>query len=270
MIFDVSIIIINFRSADNVKKSLDSLKSSAKTLKIQVIIVNNSPEEDLSGLRSHSLTPEISVNNQNIGFSKAVNQGLKKAKGEYILLLNPDSKFIGKGLEKLHTFASTHPNIGAVVPRLLNSNGTPQASVFRFPSIINAIKKDFFGCKNCFGKYLPKRIIQTVDVAVMAAMLIPKSTFAQIGNLDERFFLYYEDVEFCSRIHKANLPLYYFPDSTVKHLHGASGGFTSHLNSPLLASSKVYYGNTYSRLLNLTLWVGHKWQVILRGKKFRD
>lgn len=270
MLFDVSIIIVNFRSVDNVKTALDSLRPTSKNLKIQIIVVNNSPEESLDKLKSHALLPEIITSKLNTGFSQAVNQGIKKAKSEFILLLNPDCKVVGKCLEKLHTFASTHPNIGAVVPRLLNSNGSPQASVFRFPSIINAIKKDFFGCKNCFGKYLPKKIIQKVDVAVMAAMLIPKSTFAQIGNLDERFFLYYEDVEFCSRMHKAGLPLYYFPDSTVKHLHGASGGFTSHLNSPLLASSKVYYGNTYSRLLNLTLWVGHKWQVILRGKKFRD
>lgn len=270
MSIDVTIILVTFRSKETVKAALDSLKPSAKNLNLQVIIVNNSPEENLSSLAAHQLKPEISHNTQNLGFSKAVNQGLKKAKGKYILLLNPDCKFIGNGLERMHKFAVSQNTLGAVAPRLLNSNGTSQPSVFKFPSILNAIKKDFFGCKKCFGKFLPEKITQKVEVAVMAAMLIPKSTFAQIGNLDERFFLYYEDVEFCSRMHKANLPLYYFPDSTVKHLHGASGGFTSHLNSPLLASSKDYYGKTYSALLNLTLWVGHKWQVILRGKKFRD
>lgn len=270
MSIDVSVIFVSYRSKDTLKTALESLRSSAKKLKIEVIIINNSPDEDLSSLSKHPLKPQISNNNQNLGFSKGVNQGLKKAKGNFVLLLNPDCKFVSNGLEKLHSFATSQSNLGAVVPRLLNSNRTPQASVFKFPSILNAIKKDFLGCKNCFGKYLPDKTIQKVDVAVMAAMLIPKTTLTQVGNLDERFFLYYEDIEFCDRLHKAGLSLYYYPESLVAHLHGASGGFKSHLNSPLLSSSQIYYGKYYSIVLNLVLWFGHKWQVILRGKKFKD
>lgn len=270
MSIDISIILVAFRSKETVKVALDSLKPSAKNLNLQVIIINNSPEENLSSLAAHPLKPEISNNTQNLGFSKGVNQGLKKAKGKYILLLNPDCKFIGKGLERLYHFANSQNTLGAVAPRLLNSNGTPQASVFKFPTILNALKKDFLGCKKCFGKFLPEKITQKVEVAVMAAMLLPRSTFTQIGNLDERFFLYYEDIEFCHRMYKAGLPLYYYPNSLVQHLHGASGGFTGHLNSPLLASSKIYFGDFYSTMLNITLWLGHKWQVILRGKRFRD
>jgi len=270
MSIDVSVIIVSYNSKEILASLLDSLKPATKKYSLEVIIVNNKPSEKIDHLKKHSLVPDVSMSTNNLGFSIAVNMGLKKASGRYILLINPDSKFVGNGLVKLMDFAQKTPNLGAVVPRLVNQNGTPQASVFKFPSITNAIKKDFFGCKNCFGKYLPSKTIQKVDVAVMAAMLVPKSTFAQVGGLDERFFLYYEDVEFCRRLYKAGLPVYYFPDSTVKHLHGASGGFTSHLSSPLLASSKLYYGHLYSKLLNLTLWVGHKWQVILRGKKFKD
>ena len=104
----------------------------------------------------------------------------------------------------------------------------------------------------------------------MAAFLIPRSTINEVGSLDERFFLYYEDVEYCRRLHIHNLPVYYLPDAKVKHIHGASGNFVFHLKSPLLASAKIYYGSLYSAILNLVLWIGHKWQVILRGKRFRD
>jgi GT2 family glycosyltransferase len=104
----------------------------------------------------------------------------------------------------------------------------------------------------------------------MAALLVPKSVINQVGGLDERFFLYYEDIEFCRRLHQHNLPVYYLPKAKVKHIHGASGNFGSHLKSPLLKSAQTYYGPTYSAILNIVLWIGHKWQVILRGKKFRD
>ncbi|OQA82547.1 MAG: N-acetylglucosaminyl-diphospho-decaprenol L-rhamnosyltransferase [Microgenomates group bacterium ADurb.Bin238] len=98
----------------------------------------------------------------------------------------------------------------------------------------------------------------------MAAMLIPRSTIDTVGVLDERFFLYYEDIEFCRRLKKHRLPLYYLPQAKVKHAHGASGHFRSHLDSPLLKSAQIYHGRVYSTLLNLTLLLGQKWQKFIR------
>ena len=167
-------------------------------------------------------------------------------------------------------FAKKNPKLGAVAPRLLNDDGTIQSSCSKFPTIWNAIKYNFFGSKNSFKKYNPGNNPTQVEVAVMAAFLIPKSTINQVGGLDERFFLYYEDVEYCRRLHEFGLPVFYLPTAKVQHTHGASGNFVSHLKSPLLASARIYYGPTYSAILNMVLWIGHKWQVILRRKKFRD
>ena len=271
MKIDVSIIVVGYKSENTILPFLDSLKPNQKDLSLEVILVNNFPQDGTVNLaKNHPLKLKIIENKENIGFSKAVNMGLKIAVGDYVYIANPDTRLIGKSLKKLVEFAKSAAQVGAVAPRLLNNNGTIQPSCFRFPTILNAIKQNFLGVKNAYKKYNPGNNTTKVDVAVMASFLVPRNVFKQVGGLDERFFLYYEDVEFCERLAKNNLYVYYFPKAKSKHDHGASGNFISHLQSPLLNAAKTYYGPFYFSVLNLILWLGHKWQVILRGKKFKD
>lgn len=270
MTVNVSIITVTYNSEKQIGRLLDSLAKSKDGLTKEIIIVDNASQDNTVKLvSSHKSKPLLIKSTTNSGFSKAVNLGIKKSTGNFIFLLNPDTELVGNSLANLVNFARSTSPLGAVAPRLLNPNGKPQPSVSKFPTIINAIMHDFLGNKNSFGKYLPSST-QKVDVAVMAAFLIPRSTIDTVGLLDERFFLYYEDIEYCRRLKQNKLPVYYYPNSKVKHVHGASGNFVNHLKSPLLTSAQIYYGNTYSKLLNLTLWIGHKWQVILRRKRFRD
>ncbi len=268
---DLSIIIVTYNSSQHIVGLLDSIKNSPDQLHKEVIVVDNASSDDTaSQVSRHPLHPKLIKSKSNLGFAKGVNLGVKSATGEYLLLLNPDTRLVGNALSFLYKFATTTTPLGAVAPRLLNQDGRPQASVYHFPTIWNAIKKDFFARRNSFGKYLPENRTQKVDVAVMAAFLIPRAIFTSLGGLNEKYFLYYEDFDFCKQLKLHNLPLYYLPSAKVKHAHGQSGHFVFHLKSPLLASSKLYYGSFYSQLLNLVLWFGHKWQVILRGKRFRD
>ncbi len=268
---EVSIVVVGYRSEKTIDPFLDSIKKTKDDLKKEVILVDNYPQDKtVSIAKKHSLKPVVIANKENIGFAKAVNMGIAKSKGDYILLINPDTRLLGNALTLLVEFAKSTPHLGAVVPRLLNSDGSIQPSCSTFPTITNAIKHDFLGYKKSFKKYNPGNATTTVDVAVMAAFLIPKSVIKQVGVLDERFFLYYEDIEYCRRLKEHGLPVYYFPKAKVKHVHGASGNFVSHLQSPLLKSARTYYGTNYSKLLNIVLWLGHKWQVLLKGKKFRD
>lgn len=268
---DISIITVGYKSEDTIVPFLDSIKKNKDKISKEIIVVDNYPGDKAAAkAEGHSSKPIVIRNSENVGFSKAINAGIKVAKGEYILIINPDTRIIGSALSKLLSFAKKQNKLGAVAPRLLNNDGTIQSSCFKFPNITNAIKYNFLGSKNSYKKYNPGDKITKVDVAVMAAFLVPKSTINLVGGLDERFFLYYEDVEYCQRLNKYDLPIYYFPDALVQHAHGASGNFTMHLKSPLLASAKIYYGSFYFSILNTILWLGHKWQVILRGKKFRD
>jgi len=268
---DLSIITATYNSEKNINLLLDSIYKERTKLTLEVIVVdNNSIDRSADLSEKHKLKPKVIRNKENLGFSKAVNRGLKEASGENILLLNPDTLPVGLAIKRLLDFAKAHPDMGAVAPALLNLDGAVQPSCFRFPTIWNAIRRDFFGCKNCFGKYYPGKRTTQVDIAVFAAFLTPIQVMKRIGGLDERYFLYYEDIEYCRQLKKLNLPVYFYPAPKVKHIHGASGNFASHLQSPLLASSKVYYGPLYARLLHAALWFGHKWQVILRRRRFRD
>lgn len=268
---DLSIVIVTYNSADNIAPLLSGIRKSIGKYSFEVTVIdNNSSDKSAQVASHHFLKPTVILNKENLGFAKAVNQGIKRSSGKYILILNPDTLFIGQALKSLLDFAQSTPLFGAVAPRLLNNDGKIQPSCFKFPTLTNAIKYYFLGCKYCYQKYNPGNSTTTVDVAAMAAFLIPKTVLDKVGLLDERFFMYYEDVEFCRRLHRAGLPVYYLPLAKVKHAHGASGHFVSHLKSPLLASAKTYYGSIYSALLNTVLWLGHKWQVILRGKRFRD
>jgi len=260
---DLSLIIVTYNSASHITGLLDSIKKSKDKLKKEIIIIDNASADNSADLASkHSLKPTVIRSKSNLGFSKAINQGIKKSTGDYLMLLNPDTRLVGNCLSALYQFAQKTRPLGAVAPRLQDLNGKPQPSVFRFPTLLNAFRQYFLGHKNRFGKYLPPNKTTTVDVAVMAAFLLPRTTIKTVGLLDERFFLYYEDIEFCKRLKKASLPIYYYPAAKVKHAHGASGHFKSHLDSPLLKSAQIYHGETYSNLLNLTLLLGQKWQKI--------
>lgn len=268
---ELSIITVGYKSEDTIGPFLDSIKKNKDKIIKEIIVVDNYPADRGADIaQKHSLKPTVIRNTENIGFSKAINMGIKIAHGQYVLIINPDTRIVGSALKYLLDFAKKNPNIGAVAPRLLNYDGSIQPSCSKFPTIWNAIKYNFFNCKNCFKKYIPGEEPTKVEVAVMAAFLVPKMVFDWIGGLDERFFLYYEDVEFCRRLFRNNLPVYYLPQAKVQHAHGASGNFVSHLKSPLLKSAQIYYGPVYSWILNAVLWIGHKWQVILRRQRFRD
>lgn len=261
---DISIIIVSYNSQNHLKGLLDSIKKSPDKLNKEVILVDNaSSDKSASIALKHSLKPQVIRITQNKGFSHGVNIGLKAATGEYIFLLNPDTRIVGGCMQYLYDFAQKTKPLGAVAPQLFNPNGKPQASVFKFPSIFNSLKFYFLGCKNCYGKYLPKKD-GVVDVAVMAAFMLPSTVIKKIGNLDEKFFLYYEDIEYCRRLKKAKLPVYYHSRAKIKHAHGASGNFQSHTNSPLLKSAKTYHGNSYFFILNLSLIIGQKWQKLIK------
>ena len=260
---DLSIIVVGYKSEKTIIPFLDSIQKSPDKLNKEIIYIENYSLDNAAILaEKHPIKPTVIKNTENVGFAKAVNQGLKVSRGDYILLINPDTRIIGNAIKTLFDFAKSHEDLGAVAPKLLDENGKVQPSVYKFPTIINAIRHYFFGNKKAFNKYFPGNKTVKVEIAVMAAFLFPRSTYEKVGGLDESYFLYYEDIEFCRRLFKFKLPIYYFPKAKVKHAHGASGNFKSHKSSPLIQSAKIYHGAIGSFVLNSILWLGQKWQKI--------
>lgn len=264
---DISVVVVGYKSEDTIKPFLDSLKKSKGSPKVEVVYIDNYNLDKASEIaRSHPLKPIVVNNQENVGFSKAVNQAMAKSSGDFILLINPDTRLVGNSLQKLYEFATKNPDMGAVAPKLLHNDGKIQPSAYKLPSILNAIKHYFFGAKNAYNKYYPGNKTTKVEVAVMAAFLIPRSVYKKIGGLSEKYFLYYEDIDYCQRLHRENLPIYYYPDAKVMHAHGASGNFKTHKDSPLYKSAQIYHGKIGFFILNLVLRVGQKWQKLIRHK----
>jgi GT2 family glycosyltransferase len=257
----ISILLVTYNNEKQIDKLLNSIFHSHFDGGLEVLIWDNdSKDHTKEKVLKYKTKVDYTFSKNNMGFGRAVNKLIEKSKGESFLLLNPDCILRKNTLSKLFEFLIEKNNNAVVCPKLINPDGKAQASVFRLPTITNAIRRYFFADKNAYGKYLPGAGTSQVEVAVMAAMLIPRAVITKIGSLDERFFLYYEDIEFCKRLKDHRIKLYYYPSAVVVHEHGASGKFVSHHDSPLLKSSYIYHGVFYAKALHLVLRLGQAWE----------
>jgi len=238
---ELSIIIINYKTPKLVEGAIASIKKSSPKTSYEIIVIDNS--------------------NDNVGFAKGNNKGIRKAKGKYILLLNSDTIVKKNAIDRLIEFSKENPDAGVVVPRLLNPDETIQGSVFRLPSMTLAIKQYFLGERNLLTKYAPlgNTPVQ-VESAVMAAFLITPKALEKVGLLDEKYFMYFEDLDYCQRVNKAGLKVYYLPSAEIIHLHGGSGG----TNKYLIDSAKKYHGIVGYYIYTFILWLGQKWQKLFK------
>jgi len=266
---ELSIIIVNYNTRDLLKSCLRSVFKNKDKLKLEVIVVDNgSTDGSPEMVKKESPRVRLIENEENLGFAKAVNQGIKRAKGEYILLLNSDVIMKSGALREMLNFAERHPLAGIIGGKLVGPDGSIQASVYHFPTILRAVREFWFGQKDAYQKYAPqvdKPAI--VDAVTGAAMLIPKKIIDEVGLLDERYFMYFEDLDYCRRVKKTGYRTYYLPQVEFVHYHGASGKEIPELTHQwLVQSSKLYNGLLKYYLLTLIIWLGQKWQKIL-GKR---
>ncbi len=269
------IIVIDNHSTDGSARYLKSqnlkFKTAAKNAKLrkEKIKFDNSPSrppskpDQIDNL--DKLKNLITIfNKKNLGFAKANNQGIKISKGKFVLLLNSDTLIEKGSLEQLVNFAANKADAGAVVPRLLNHDGSTQGSCCRLPTLTSAFKEFFLNQKGAFLKYAPEgQQPVLVEAAVGAAFLITPLALKKAGLLDEQYFMYFEDLDYCRRLAKQGLKIYYLPQAAITHLHGASGkNLKSKPNQWLVESSKKYYRSCNHYLINFIIWSGQKWQKL--------
>jgi hypothetical protein len=266
---DVSIIIVSFNTKDLTLACIKSIIDEGSELTKEIIIVDNgSTDGTVEELTKLTKLIKLIKNSENLGFSKANNQGIKVAKGKHILLLNSDTKVKREAIKKLVDFAEVTPNAGVVGPMLLNPNGSEQPSVFRYPTLARAFKQYWLGKKRLLEKYYPEKT-SAVETIVMAAFLITPHALKKVGLLDERYFMFYEDLDYCKRVNKSGLKVYFLPSAKVLHYHGASGKKLTEKSDQwrrLIPSSKIYHGTVKHYLFNFILWSGQKWQKLLKSQ----
>lgn len=268
----LSIIIVSFNTKKLTEDAINSILSEGSEISKEILVVDNNSEDDSAGmLKEYSSELKdfrIILNNGNLGFAKANNQAIKISKGEYILLLNPDTIVKRGDLGKLVEFAEKTSDAGVVGPRLLNADGSLQKSCYHFPTIWRAIKEYWFGQRGHFGQFAPKsKNPITVDALVGAAFLITPKALKKVGILDERYTFYFEDIDYCRRVAKSGLKVYYFPGAEIVHLVGASGKKLADPKNQwrrLIPSSKVYHGILGHYILTAVIWLGQKWEKIFK------
>lgn len=224
-----SIIIINFRQKEFTLNCVKSVFKNIRTSDFEIIIINNSPEDDLSGIENEFQNVKI-IPNSNKGFSQANNLGVQYAKGKYLLFLNADtivrSDFTADFLKEFG-----NREFGAAGLKLFNTDGTFQLSsgkeVNFFNEIINKDEEYKFRSRNVpFIEQKEKEMsrITESDWVTGAAMIIKKDEFIKYGGFDDKFFLYYEDADICKRLRDAGLKNYFYPFSDIVHIKGENAG----------------------------------------------
>lgn len=252
---DLSIIIVNWNTKKLLIDCLKSVFKFTKGIKFEVIVVDNgSTDGSKAGVRKHFPQVHLIENKANLGFTKANNQGLKLAKGEYVLLLNSDTYLIENSLKKLVDIAKgpslkttdsskselEKPNrdgpLGAIGPLLLNTDQSIQQSVGFFPHLPQIFYWMSFIDDLPFGKYLKPLHVdhdsfykktQDVDWVTGAAIMVPKSVITKVGVLDEGIFMYGEEIEWCFRIKKAGFHVFFTNQAKIVHI---GRGSTSQLS----------------------------------------
>jgi len=193
----------------------------------EVIVVDNG-SQDGSGNEVKKTFPFIHLveNQKNMGFAKAVNQGLQKASGRYILLLNPDTQMKGGAIERFVSFMDSHSDTGVAGAQLLNSDGSKQNSIANFPSLATELLNKRL-LRWLFPKRFPgkeKNYPEPVEVnsVIGACMMVRREALDQVGSLDEDYFLFLEETDWCYRMKKAGWKIHHVPQTEVFHFQGKS------------------------------------------------
>lgn len=219
---DLSIVIVNWNTRELLRQCLETLPDSAAGLEYEVLVVDNasidsSPEMIASGFPSVQLIR----NSSNRGFAVANNQAMEVARGRHLLLLNSDTIPAPGSIAKLVDFLDKHREVGIVGPRLLNGDGTLQASWAAFPTFLSEVLgKNFRQRREC--RTASGVVAYDVDSVGGACLLIRGEALASVGPLDDRFFMYCEEIDWCYRVRQHGWRVCYTPEAQVVHLGGRS------------------------------------------------
>ena len=275
---DLSVIIVNW----NTKKLLDDCLSSifkfTKDIDFEVIVIDNDSKDGSPELVKKKYSKvKLIENKDNVGYAKANNQGIKVAKGEYILLLNSDTYLIENSFEKLVEKVQTEQNLGVLAPLLLNVDRSTQQSAGYFPHLPQVffwmtflddlpggtLLKPYHLDHNWFY-----RKDHEVDWITGAAFLIPKKVIDDVGTLDESIFMYGEDVDWCYRIKKSGFKVIYSPVTKIVHIgRGSSGQISKNAIIGEFKGIKIFYqkhkGSTSLLFLRLFLKIGALARIVI-------
>ncbi len=229
----VDTIIVNYNSTNCLLNCLESLYRARGDFRGKIFVQDNASTDNVDRVLQHFPEVILRKNSTNLGFSAAVNQTLKESRAPYVVLLNPDSYVMEGFFEDILNYLVKNPSIGILGPKILDSDGKVQGSARSFPTPLTA----FFGRRSLFTRLFPNNPITSsnvlttrsdgvtpmeVDWVSGACMVVNRKAVETVGYLDEQFFIYWEDADWCRRMWEAGWKVVYFPRACVIHYVGVS------------------------------------------------
>jgi len=229
----IDLIIVNYKSTDFLQTCLNSVNDNLNGFQINVHVVDNGSRDHVHLVKSTFPEIILTIHKDNLGFAKAANKIIKKTSSAYIIILNPDTILFDGFFESIIPYIQKHPDVGIVGPKIFDPDGCIQGSARAFPTFRSVL----FGRTSLLTRLFPNSAITcasivsnksdgrtplSVDWVSGACQIIRREAIEDIGLFDERFFLYWEDVDLCKRIKKSGRKIIYYPLAAIEHSVGES------------------------------------------------
>jgi N-acetylglucosaminyl-diphospho-decaprenol L-rhamnosyltransferase len=268
---DASVVVVTYNALPWIEQSIESVQDE------EVVVVDNGSTDGTVDVVRELFPQARLIERENLGLASGWNAGMAVVSGRYFLLLNADAWLTHGSLARLVEFADAHPDAAVVGPKLLNTDGTLQRSVRGFPTLWRLATEYFFLRKLAPSSQLLNAFYaggfehdeeREVEVVMGACMLVRREAVEQVGPLDESFFLFSEETDWCYRFEQAGWKVIFFPGAECVHVGGASHGgrmFRENVRGHLRFLAKhrgVRYAERARRLLG--------WSLRLRARLFRD
>jgi N-acetylglucosaminyl-diphospho-decaprenol L-rhamnosyltransferase len=245
---------------------LESIKQTAGDIEHEIIVVDNASTDGSQAMvRQRFPRAHLIANRENVGFARANNQAMAMSRGRYALLLNSDAQMLPHAVQAMLDLAEAQPQAGIVGARLVNADGSFQASHTRFPGpwqeflILSGVGRMLYG--RWYPSHGPDegKGPQVVDYVEGACMLVRREAFEDVGGLDEGYFMYAEEVDWCYAMRVKGWQVWYQPAAKVIHLGGGSSRNRRPQREGDLYRSRVrffrkHYGNGVACLLKLQIY----------------
>lgn len=239
----LSVIIGFHNNTEYLFKTLNALVTNTKNIDKEIIVIDDASQQTVTKHKLESIAqqPVILLRNKtNLGYSKSYNKGTRKANGRYILHLNSDIRIVTSKMKSLIDYLDNHPEIGIAGGRILKLDGTLDLPCRRsFPTIGNIVLQSLGLYKlfpnnrhfsNYYLTYTDEQKPRSIDCIMGAFMIIRKDVVKNIGLLDETFFIYGEDIDYCYRAKKGGWHVYYYPPLVLEHYHGKTTSNTKNIH----------------------------------------
>jgi GT2 family glycosyltransferase len=262
---DVCITVVNYKMKEHIERCFVSLFEDlqGENLNIKVIVVDNGSSDGIKNFLAEKYpSVECIELPENVGFGKAQNVGLKSAEAKYYFVLNPDTYFKpgGKIIRQLHDWLEAHPKVGMVGPKIVYPDGSLQYSCYRFPGLLHPlVSRGNF--ETGWGKKLHDTALmrdfdhnetRPVDWVMGSAMFVRGSAMQEVGMFDDRFWMYYEDSDWCRRMWEKGWPVYYAHHIVLEHLHGRG-------SAKVPGTFTALFKNKLARV-HLLSWLKYAWK----------